>query len=160
MHISYFQIVLIYNFLFCLYFNFQVVNHFPHLFDCFFLGSLLAWRDLLIIYNFVFVFSSTSLRKFLNFLFKGCYCLHKVIFKVISICFVCIGMFRSCWCWTTVFWWCHIILQVVKCIFALSSITLVPQCMLLGSVLQGVPHPLIGTGGAYVLGGHSWSRCR
>ena len=81
------------------------MNCFLHLFDCSFLVFFLP--------IFWFVFSSISLREFLHF-FKGLNHLHKVIFKAIFFCFICIKMFRSCCYRTTSFWWCLLLFMLLS----------------------------------------------
>lgn len=56
-------------------------------------------------FGFVFL---DFLKRVLHFLFKDLYHLHKVLLKVIFLCFGCIGLFESCCHETAESWWCYI----------------------------------------------------
>ena len=91
-------------FLYYPYFSLQVLTYLLHLF-VFSLFSWVSLNDLLISSNFLFVFSSVSLREFFCFLFKGLHHLHIVKFKDVFF-FFCVRMIKSS-CFVFAWFWCY-----------------------------------------------------
>ena len=86
----------------------SVFKSWPIYFTCLIVFSWFSWvslNDLLISSNFLFVFSSVSLREFFCFLFKGLHHLHIVKFKDVFF-FFCVRMIKSS-CFVFAWFWCY-----------------------------------------------------
>ena len=70
--------------LYYLYFGHQVLNCFPYLFDCFFLVFLGIFEGFIISSNFLFVFSSISLREFFTSCLRVSIIFIRLLLKSIS----------------------------------------------------------------------------
>lgn len=59
-------------------------------------------------------------KRFIHFVFKGLYCLHKIRFKDIFLRFRCFRLSRSYYGRIAGNWWYHIALTLVDCVFTLA----------------------------------------
>lgn len=138
------------------------MNSFPHLLVCLLIFPWLSWhstRDLLISSNFLIVFSSISLREFLISTLMFFIIFRNVVFNVIFLCFICLGIFRSCchriagtwsclgYCWFFFFtmtfmylgfWWLVLVPKFIVCVLRIVVLFLDFDFSFLFSILLGL----------------------